>query len=96
MRVANKVLAVYSWIVIGGLLVFLWRIAYFFEATSGQRVGHQFLILPVLLLAVGVVYYLAKGEGFVNVPLGDLLLAVGGVSLIFFGNRLQNLMTGER
>jgi len=95
MRVANRVLAVYTWIVIGGLLVFLWRIAYFFEATSGQRVGHQILIVPALLLAAGVIYCLVRGGEFIGVPLGDLLLAIGGVLLILFGLRLQNLMTGE-
>ena len=90
--VGMKTLKRTSWI----LIVFLWRIAYFFEKTSGQRVGYLFLILPSLLLAAGVIYYLVYGEGFIGQPVGDILLFSGGVLLCLFGLHLHELMIGER
>lgn len=95
MKTIEYILAIYSWIVIGMLIVFLWHIAHFFEKTSGQRVGYRFLILPSLLLAAGVIYYLVYGGGFVGQPAGDILLFSGGVSLCLFGLHLHKLMTGE-
>ena len=96
MEAIKHILAVYSWVVIGVLIVFLWRIAYFYERTSGQRVGHYFLLLPSLLLAAGAIWYLVGGEGFIGEPAADILLLCGGVLLCLFGLRLQGLMTGER
>jgi len=94
--VVKYALTVYSWAIIGLLLVFLWRIAYFYEKTSGQRVPHYLLAVPSLSLAVGVVWYLAHSVGFTGQPAGDLLLFGGGILLLVFGGRLQELMTGER
>jgi len=96
MEAIKYILAGYSWAVIGVLLVFLWRVAYFYERTSGQRVGYRFLLLPSLLLAAGAVWYLVCGAEFIGQPGGDLLLFSGGVLLCLFGFRLQELMTGER
>ena len=96
METIERILAIYSWVVIGMLIVFLWRIAYFFEKTSGQRVGYRFLILPSLLLAAGVIYYLVYGGGFIGQPVGDILLFSGGVLLCLFGLHLHELMIGER
>ena len=42
-------LTIYSSVVIGILIVFLWRVAYFYERTSGHRVGHYFFVVPALL-----------------------------------------------
>ena len=80
---------------IGMLLVFLWRIAYFYEKTSGQRVGYHFLILPSFLLSAGVISYLTNGAEFVGQPRGDLLLMSGGLLLWLFSLRLHALMTGK-
>ena len=96
MEVIKTVLAIYSSAVIGVLIVFLWRIAYFYEQTSGQRVVHYFLLLPALLLAAGALWYLKFGGDFTGQPPGDLLLFSGGALLCLFGSRLQDLMTGER
>lgn len=96
MAAIRHTLAIYAWVIIGMLLVFLWRIAYFYEKTSGQRVGYRFLLLPALLLGAGVIWYLVRGAEFVGQPIGDLLLFGGGVLLWLFGFRLQELMTGER
>ncbi len=95
LQIAKWVLTVYSWLVVGALLYFLWRIASFYANASGQRVGHRFLLLPGALLAAGVVWYLQYDRDFVGQPTADLLLFGGGILLFFFSGRLQKLMTGE-
>lgn len=96
MEIAKTILATYAWIVVGVLFFFLWRIAGFYEAASGQRVGHRFLVFPGVLLAAGVIWYLFHDSDFVGQPVGDILLFVGGILLFLFSNRLEKLMTGER
>ena len=96
MEIVKLVLGIYSWVVIGALIVFLGRIAYFYEKTSGQRTNYYFLILPGLLLALGVIWYLVYSVEFAGWPIGDVLLCTGGVLLGIFGFRLQEFMTGER
>ena len=94
MEAVNIVLTIYSSIVIGVLIVFLWRIAYFYEHTSGQRVGHYLFVIPAVLLAAGVIWYLKHDGAFTGEPVGDLLLFSGGVLLCVLGAHLQGLMTG--
>jgi uncharacterized membrane protein len=96
MEIIKYILAIYSWAAIGMLLVFLGRIAYFYEQTSGQQTGYYFLFLPALLLTAGAVWYLVYNVEFTGQPIGDLLLFGGGVLLGVFGIRLQEFMTGER
>jgi len=96
MEAIKHILAIYSWAVIGILIVFLWRIAYFYEKTSGQRVYYYVLLLPSLLLAAGAIWHLVCDGEFIGQPAGDLLLFGGGALLWLFGFRLQELMTGER
>jgi hypothetical protein len=96
MEIVKLLLAIYSWVGIGALIVFLGRIAYFYEKTSGQRTNSYFLILPALLLAVGVVWYLVCSVEFTGWPIADVLLFGGGFLLSAFGFRLQEFMTGER
>ena len=93
-NITNKILIVYAWAVIGILIIFLWRIAYFYERASVQSVRYYMLLLPALLLAAGAVYYLVYDVEFIGLPTGDLLLFGGGVLLCWFGARLQELMTG--
>jgi ABC-type Fe3+ transport system permease subunit len=96
LQIAKSILAVYAWIVVGVLFVFLWRIASFFGRASRQRVRHRLLVLPGVLLAAGVVWYLLHNRDFVGEPVGDLLLFSGGSLLFLFSSRLERLMTGER
>lgn len=96
MEAIEYILAIYSWVVIGMLIVFLGRIAYFYEKTSGQRVGYYLFLLPSLLLAAGAIWYLVRGGRFIGEYAADIFLLGGGVLLCLFGFRLQGLMTGER
>lgn len=96
MEILEYILAVWSWIIIGVLLVFLWRIAYFYQKTSGQRVGYYLLIVAAVLLVAGAVWYLVVDVKFTGEPIADALLFGGGLLLFVFGGRLQELMTGER
>jgi hypothetical protein len=96
MQILEYILSIWSWVVIGMLLVFLWRIAYFYQKTSGQRVGYYFLIVAAVLLASGAVWYLVVNVDFTGEPVADVLLFGGGLLLFVFGGRLQELMTGER
>jgi hypothetical protein len=95
-EIAKQLLAGYVAVVIAALIFFLWRIASFYEAASGKRVGHRFLLLPSALLSVGAVWYLWHEVDFVGHPVGDFFLFSGGVLLFLFSSRLTRLMTGER
>lgn len=96
MHVLALILTIYAWVVIGMLLLFLGRIAYFYEKTSGERVGYYLLWIPALLLAAGVTWYLVRDTEFTGQPIADLLLFGGGFALFLFGSHLHSLMTGER
>ncbi len=96
LRTLTYILAVYSWIAAVVLIVFLGRIAYFYERTSGQRTGYLLLVIPALLLIAGAGYYLVRKGEFTGEPLADLLLCGGGVLLSILGYRLHTYMTGER
>ena len=96
MQILEYILAIWSWVVIGVLIVFLWRIAYFYQKTSGQRVGYYLLGAAALLLAAGAIWYLVANVEFTGEPIADALLFVGGLLFFLFGGRLQELMTGER
>lgn len=98
MQIIKLMLATWSWSVILVLVFFLGRIAYFYEKTSGQSVGYRLLVVPACLFMTGAIYYLfVRGNvDFVTEPIGDLLLMLGGLFLLLFSVRLQELMTGER
>ncbi len=95
MRTIQYVLSIYSWIIIGVLIIFLGRIAYFYERTSGQPVGYRLLIAPGMLLTGGAAWYLAQNPVFAKDAVGNALLCAGGVLLVVFGARLRRLMMGE-
>ena len=96
MQIVAYIFSIWSWVIVGVLLVFLWRIAYFYQKTSGQRVGYAILISSALLLVAGALWYIFHNVGFTGEPIADLLLFGGGLIFLAFGSRLQELMTGER
>ena len=96
MGIVKQMLTIYSWALIGVLIVFLWRIAYFYQKASAERLRYRLLVIPSLLFATGALWHIIAGEEFIRQPIGDALLCSGGVTLVLFGSRLQELMTGGR
>ena len=94
MASVNAVLLLIAWGVICALVLVLYRIARFYQITSGRRSRYQWFGVPLILLAAAaVVDVLFVGEPNV---LGDVLLLVGSASLIGLGYNLLRLMTGSR
>ena len=96
MQIVAYILAIWSWLVIGVLIAFLWRVAFFYQKTSGQRVGQSLVLIPAALMAAGSILYLVYDVGFIGRSVADLFLFGGGLSLVVFGIHLRELMTGER
>jgi hypothetical protein len=94
MLALNAVLTLIVWSLIGVLIVVVYRIARFYQITSGCRTYYRGFLAPLILLP------LAALLNFSVDPLLDLwrdvLLLVGGVSLIGLGYYLLQLMIGSR
>jgi len=90
----NAVLLLIARGVICALVVVLYRIARFYQITSGRRSRYQWFGVPLVLLAAAAVIDVLFAGG-PNV-LGDALLLVGSASLIGLGYNLLRLMTGSR
>jgi len=85
-----------SWIGISVLSFFLWRIARFYEHSSGETAHSWLFLFPMILLPTGAACYIFEGADFVGIPVGDLLLFAGGICLLFASARLERIMVGER
>ena len=94
MATVNAVLLLIAWLVICVLIVVLYRIARFYQITSGRRSRYRWFLVPLMLLAAAAVTDLLI-VGQPNVW-GDMLLLLGGASLIGLGYNLLRLMTGSR
>jgi hypothetical protein len=90
----NAVLLLIAWGTICALIVVLYRIARFYEITSGRRSRYRWFSVPLVLLAAAVVIevFIVGAPDLVS----DALLLLGGVSLIGLGYNLLRLMTGSR
>jgi hypothetical protein len=93
MATLNAVLLLAAWAMIGVLIVVLYRIARFYQITSGRRSRYQWFSMPLILLVAAAAINLLT-----SVPnlAGDLLLLLGSLSLIGLGYNLLRLMTGSR
>jgi hypothetical protein len=92
--IVNAVLLLIAWGVICALIAVLYRIARFYQITSGHRSQYQWFGVPLILLAAAAVLnVLVIGEANVW---SDALLLLGGISLIGLGYNLLRLMTGGR
>jgi hypothetical protein len=94
MVIVNDVLLLIAWGVVCVLLVVLYRIARFYQVTSGRLSRYRWFSVPLVLLAGAVVtdVFIVGGPSWV----GDVLLLLGGASLIGLGYNLLRLMTGSR
>jgi len=89
------VLTIAFWSIVEILLVILYAIARFYQATSGQVSHYRLFVIPMILLGAGGVQYALLGD-FVDDPLGDALFAAGSVLLITLSAWLVRLMAGGR
>ena len=85
-----------SWAGISLSAFFLWRIARFYEQSSGEKAYSWLFTLPMILLPVGAAAYLISGATFFGIPLGDALMFAGGLALLLASTMLQQIMMGER
>lgn len=95
MNTVNSVFSLYIWIGLTVLMIFLYRIARFYQTTSGRRSYYQLFLAPIGLLLAGGLRY-ASLAIFVGDGLGDGLMVIGGLSLIGLGYVMLKLMTGGR
>ena len=94
MATVNAVVLLIAWTVICMLIAVLYRIARFYQITSGRRSLYQWFLAPLILLAAAVALdLLIIGEPNVW---GDALLLLGSASLIGLGYNLLRLMMGSR
>lgn len=89
------ILTIAFWSIVEILLVILYAIARFYQATSGQVSHYRLFVIPMILLGAGGVRYALLGD-FVDDPLGDALFVAGSVLLVTLSARLVRLMTGGR
>jgi len=96
METIKQVLLAYSWLIIVALIVFLARIGYFYQKTSGERSGYLWFSIPALFLSGGIIWYMFHNVNLVQESVANALLSIGGFSLLLLSSRLQHIMTGER
>ena len=94
MATVNAVLLLIAWGVVCVLVVMLYRIARFYQVTSGRRSRYQWFGVPLVLLAAAALTNLLFFGGANLVS--DVLWLLGGASLIGLGYNLLRLMTGSR
>jgi drug/metabolite transporter (DMT)-like permease len=94
MAALNTVLTLIVWSLIGVLIVVVYRIARFYQITSGRRTYYRLFLLPLVLLLVAALLNV-MADPLLNLWRDTLLLA-GGVSLIGLGYYLLQLMIGSR
>jgi hypothetical protein len=94
MATVNTVLLVIAWGVICVLIAVLFRIARFYQITSGRRSLYRWFLAPLILFAAAAALdVLASGAPN---AWSDALRLLGGASFIGLGYNLLRLMTGSR
>ncbi len=94
MATLNAVLLLAAWVVICALIAVLYRIARFYQITSGRRSYYQWFAVPLVLFAAAAVIAVTVADGLSLAS--DTLFLLGGISLIGLGYNLLHLMTGSR
>ena len=94
MMALNAVLTLIAWSLIGVLIVVVYRIARFYQITSGRRTYYRWFLLPLVLLLLAALLNVVA-DPLLNLW-RDVLLLVGGISLIGLGYYLLHLMIGSR
>ncbi len=79
MNILLRVIATLIWLGILFLVFLLWRIARFYERSSGQRVYAWLFLVILLLFLIGAGWYIIVNPGFIGIPPADGLLCAGGI-----------------
>lgn len=87
-------LTLLAWGIVCALIVVLFRIARFYQISSGHRSYYPLFFVPLVFFALGAVLYTVLGRT-ANLW-GDACMLLGGASLIMLSYRLLRLMTGSR
>jgi hypothetical protein len=95
MDLIGRILTLVSWAGVCVLLLLLYRIAHFYQVTSGQSSHYQLFLIPLVLLLLGGLRYAFIGD-LAGDLLGDSLQLAGGVALFILGIVLVRMMTGGR
>jgi hypothetical protein len=95
MDLIASILTFVAWLGVSALLLVLYRIAHFYQATSGQSTHYQLFLAPLVLLLLGGIRYALAGD-VAGDMVGDSIQLAGGVALIFLGASLLKMMTGGR
>jgi tellurite resistance protein TehA-like permease len=94
MVILNAVLTLIAWSLIGVLIVVIYRIARFYQITSGRQTYYRWFLAPLGLLLVAALLNVSADPWLA--VWRDVLLLVGGISLIGLGYYLLQLMIGSR
>lgn len=95
MTLLHILFTLYSWLMVSALIVIVYRIARFYQLTSGRRSYYQLFSVPLALLTGSALIYAAAGV-LVGQAVADVLAALGGAALAVLGGYLLHLMTGSR
>jgi len=93
MKIIESILTIAAWIGVGVVVFLLYRIAHFYQATSGQSTRYRLFLIPLALLLLGGARYALVGDLAGDV-IGDSLQLIGGVCLILLSASLVHMMTG--
>ena len=88
----HQVLTIYAWFALSGLLFLMALIARFYERLSGKRTYYQLFIVPVLAFA-GATVRLTGRDQVVGDAVADVLLLIGGVTLVLLCWNIYRIMT---
>ena len=95
MKIIESILTIAAWIGVGVVVFLLYRIAHFYQATSGQATHYRLYLIPLVLLLLGGARYALVGD-LAGDMIGDGLHLIGGVCLILLSASLVRMMTGGR
>jgi hypothetical protein len=74
----GKLVILYGWFLLVGLIVFLMLIARFYQRFSGETTHFRLYLIPIVLFGIRAV----RQTYFQRDPLGDILAASAGLVLI--------------
>ena len=96
MTLFTKLLTLYIWLGVATLMMLLYRIAHFYQITTGLRSHYRFFLVPMTLFIIGMVRNVTSNADISGDVIGDLSFFLGGIALSLIGYYLLRLMTGGR